>query len=45
MRYHAVVDLTHFEAAPRLLALYLKLAPQALPGHVLPSLYPTLLPI
>ncbi len=36
--YSAVVDLTHFEAAPSEL---FELSPQALPGHVLPYLYPS----
>ncbi len=38
IRYSAVVDLAHFEAAPS--ALF-ELSPQALPGHVLPYLYPS----
>ena len=38
IRYSAVVDLTHFEAAPS--ALF-ELSPQALPGQVLPYLYPS----
>jgi transglutaminase-like putative cysteine protease len=36
--YSAVVDLTHFEAAPN--ALF-EVSPQALPGNVLPYLYPS----
>ena len=36
--YSAVVDLTHFEAAHN--ALF-EVSPQALPGHVLPYLYPS----
>ena len=36
--YSAVVDLMHFEAAPGEL---LELSPQAMPGHVLPYLYPS----
>ena len=36
--YKAVVDLTHFEAAPNEL---FEVSPQALPGHVLPYLYPS----
>lgn len=36
--YRAVVELTHFEAAPR--ALF-EVSPPALPGHVLPYLYPS----
>ena len=36
--YNAVVDLAHFEAAP--MALF-ELSPQALPGPVLPYLYPS----
>ena len=36
--YSAVVDLTHFEAAPNDL---FEVSPQALPGHVLPYLYPS----
>ena len=36
--YSAVVDLTHFKAAPN--ALF-EVSPQALPGHVLPYLYPS----
>lgn len=38
IRYNAVVELTHFEAAPS--ALF-EVSPQALPGHVLPYLYPS----
>ena len=38
VRYSAVVDLTHFEAAPS--ALF-ELRPQSLPGHVLSYLYPS----
>ena len=38
IRYSAVVDLTHFEAAPS--ALF-EVSPQALPGHVVPYLYPS----
>ena len=38
IRYNATVELTHFEAAPS--ALF-ELSPQALPGHVLPYLYPS----
>jgi transglutaminase-like putative cysteine protease len=38
IRYSAMVDLTHFEASPS--ALF-ELSPQALPGHVLPYLYPS----
>ena len=38
IRYSAVVDLLHFEAAPS--ALF-ELSPQALPGQVLPYLYPS----
>lgn len=36
--YHAVLDITHFEAAPEALQ---ELGPQALPGEVLPYLYPS----
>ena len=36
--YSAVIDLTHFEAAPNDL---FEVSPQALPGHVLPFLYPS----
>ena len=36
--YSAVVDLTHFEAAPS--ALF-EVSPQALPGRVVPYLYPS----
>ena len=36
--YSAVVELTHFEAAPN--ALF-EVSPQALPGYVLPYLYPS----
>ena len=38
VRYSAVVDLTHFEAAPNEL---FEVSPQALPGQVLPYLYPS----
>ena len=38
IRYSAVVDLTHFEEAPS--ALF-EVSPQALPGHVVPYLYPS----
>ena len=38
INYHAVVDLTHFEAAPNEL---FEVSPQALPGQVLPYLYPS----
>ena len=38
IRYSAVVDLTHFEAAPS--ALF-EVSPQALPGYVVPYLYPS----
>ena len=38
LRYNAVVDLTHFEALPDRLT---ELSPQALPGEVLPYLYPS----
>lgn len=38
IRYSAVVDLTHVEAAPS--ALF-EVSPQALPGHVVPYLYPS----
>ncbi len=38
VRYSAVVDLIHFEAAPGEL---FELSPQALPGSVLPYLYPS----
>ena len=38
VQYSAVVDLTHFEAAPSEL---FELSPQALPGSVLPYLYPS----
>lgn len=38
VRYSAVVDLIHFEAAPGEL---FELSPQALPGPVLPYLYPS----
>jgi transglutaminase-like putative cysteine protease len=38
IRYSAVVELTHFEAAPGSL---LEHSPQALPGYVLPYLYPS----
>jgi transglutaminase-like putative cysteine protease len=38
IRYSAVVDLTHFEAAPS--ALF-EVSPQQIPGHVLPYLYPS----
>ena len=38
LRYSAVVDLTHFEAQPDQLP---ELSPQALPGEVLPYIYPS----
>lgn len=38
IRYSAVVDLAHFEAAPGEL---FEISPQSLPGHVLPCLYPS----
>ena len=38
LRYNAVVDLIHFEAQPDQLT---ELSPQALPGEVLPYLYPS----
>jgi transglutaminase-like putative cysteine protease len=38
IQYSAVVDLTHFEAAPSEL---FEVSPQALPGQVLPYLYPS----
>ena len=38
IRYSAVVDLVHFEAAPSALFQF---SPQSLPGHVLPYLYPS----
>ena len=38
IQYSAVVDLTHFEAAHHEL---FEVSPQALPGHVLPYLYPS----
>ena len=38
IRYSAVVDLTHFEVASS--ALF-EVSPQALPGHVVPYLYPS----
>ncbi len=38
IRYSAVVDLAHFEAAP---AELFEISPQLLPGHVLPYLYPS----
>lgn len=38
LRYHAVVELTHFEASADQLP---ELSPQALPGEVLPYLYPS----
>ena len=38
IRYQAILDLTHFEAAPETLV---ELNPHLLPGHVLPYLYPS----
>ena len=38
VQYSAVVDLTHFKAAPNKLS---EISPQSLPGHVLPYLYPS----
>ena len=38
LSYNAVVNLTHFEAGP---ADLFEMSPQALPGEVLPYLYPS----